>query len=189
MRATDVDKLRKLRGLRTCHGRRSRRSPQRNARRAFTLAESLLASVVLALAVIGVSATLSASHSQSGALTDEHYSIALARQLMEEIVAKPLVGADATPGWPTEKDRRHYDTVNDYDGYHDAYPFRTLEGDTADIASTALFSREANLLRPATLFGTAATPGDMVVVQVTTADASGRRFTLSRLVARVNVQR
>src|SRR5690348_4490218 len=58
--------------------------------RAFTLAEALIASVVLATAVVGLAGVLSVSSSQARAMDVDATSLALARQLMEEVLARPF---------------------------------------------------------------------------------------------------
>ena len=156
----------------------------------FTLAESLIASVVLALAVVGVAGTLTAAHRQTEMLERESQAIALARQLIEEIAAKPLVSSDPTPGWSAgQHDRAMYDTVNDYDGYTDQTPVPTIEGAAADVAGATRFQRLVTLRHPALLFGTAPVPGEFVVVEVKVRDALGDGCELRRLVSRTNLKR
>ena len=175
----------------------ARSRPARAARdmrthgRGFTLAESLIAAVVLAIAVVGVATTITASHQQTVATQSDSQAVALARQLMEEIASRPLLasGADATPGWPDDTNRAHYDSVNDYSGYTDGTPLPTLEGTTrADIASVP-FTRKVTIQSPVMIFGTTPPAGDMVIVEVKARDASGRTCALRRLFTRANVQR
>src|SRR5215207_5072256 len=89
----------------------------------FTLAESLIASVVLAAAVVGIAGTLAASYQQDTVRGNITTAINLAQQLMEEIAARPLEltsGATNKPGWSSgQTDRRQYDTIDDYNGYTD----------------------------------------------------------------------
>lgn len=58
-------------------------------RRGFTLTESLIASVVLAMSVIGVAGALSVSYQNSAGLDSTAVATTLARQMLEEIAAKP----------------------------------------------------------------------------------------------------
>ncbi len=153
----------------------------------FTLAESLIASVVLAVAVIGVAATLSASHQNSAALETEAQAASLARQLIEEIAAKPLVLSDATAGWPADKDRRNYDSVNDYAGYEDESPFTMLDGQ--EIGAAGAFKRIVTLTSPNSLFGTTPPAGDFVIVKVAVQDGNGGGCVLHRLVSRTTLTR
>jgi prepilin-type N-terminal cleavage/methylation domain-containing protein len=160
-------------------------------RRGFTLAESLIASVVLAIAVVGVVTTITASHQQAAASQSDSQAVALARQLMEEIASKPLLApaADPTPGWPTETNRANYDSVNDYANYQDGTPLPTLEGTTRPEIAIVPFTRLVTLRNPALIFGTAPAAGEVVIVEVKARDATGRTCTLHRLFTRANVQR
>ena len=145
------------RGSNEPRGCTAARAP-RAAYAAFTLAESLIASVVLALAVVGVATTIAASHQQAGALESDSVAVRAARQLMEEIAAKPLVGTDATPGWPAQPDRALYDTVNDYAGFIENSPVHTLEGVKMTLGSES-FVRKVKVTYPTTVFGQATAAG------------------------------
>src|SRR5262249_17062838 len=108
-------------------------------RGAFTLAESLLAAVVLAIAVVGISSALMASQQQSRAMADDAIAVTLAPQPMEEIAAVPVVLSDGTTGasgWPTDTTRAHYDTVNDFNGYRDQLTVTLEHEKTASGADT-----------------------------------------------------
>src|SRR5687768_7674631 len=59
-------------------------SIERPRRRAFGLAEALMASTVLAIAVVGLSVQLSAAHQQAGAVREHNTAVLLAKQLLEE---------------------------------------------------------------------------------------------------------
>jgi prepilin-type N-terminal cleavage/methylation domain-containing protein len=147
----------------------------------FTLIESLMASVVLAIAVVGVAGTLAASHAQAAVTEETARATALCRQLIEEIASKPVVATDATAGWPTQTDRALYDSIGDYSGYSELNPPLMLSGATTGVAEG--FSRSVTLTYPTTLFGQTVTAGDWVLISVRTKDASGRSITLNRLVA------
>src|SRR5688572_24281467 len=92
--------------------------------RGFTLVESLIATVILAIAVIGIAGTLAATYQQSKEQTSSAESTQLARQLMEEISAKPFVlpvtEAVNTPGYAAgNTNRAQYDEISDYHGFTD----------------------------------------------------------------------
>lgn len=159
--------------------------------RGFTLAESLIASVVLAIAVVGVATTIAASHQQTGSVEQSSAAVAAARQLMEEIAAKPLVAAaaDATPGYKGgQANRAMYDTINDYDGYADESPLKTLEGEKLSIGMAKL-ARKVEVSYPTALFGTTAAAGEFAVVEVSVGDVEGNDCVLRRLVARTARER
>lgn len=149
--------------------------------RGFTLIESLIASVVLAIAVVGVAGTLAASHAQAAVTEETARATALCRQLVEEIAARPLVASDVTAGWPGQTDRASYDSIADYSGYTETNPPLMLGGASTGVAEG--FSRCVTLTYPTTLFGQTVTAGDWVLISVTTRDDSGRSVTLNRLVA------
>jgi Tfp pilus assembly protein PilV len=145
--------------------------------------------VVLAIAVVGVATTIAASHQQSAALEEDSIAVAAARQLMEEIAAKPLVGADATPGYGAgQKDRAQYDTINDYDGMSETAPVTTLEGVKMTIG-TQPFVRAVRVTYPTSVFGTTTPAGEFALVEVTVKGPTGRDVSLKRLVARTTRER
>jgi Tfp pilus assembly protein PilV len=160
----------------------------RSTSHGFTLAESLLAAVVLAIAVIAVAATFSASHAQSSAVQAKSAAVAMATQLMEEIAAKPLVETNTTAGWPTETNRVKFDSVRDYDGYTDSTPLHTLESEQVEVTQLP-FTRKVKLHYPATLFGTTPAAGDLVLVEVNVSDSTGNGCVLHRLFGRTTLQR
>jgi type II secretory pathway pseudopilin PulG len=156
-------------------------------RGAFTLVESMVASLVLAIAVVGIAGTLASSQQQTAALEENATAIALGQQLIEEIAAKPLVVTNATPGWPTQTSRANYESINDYNGYTDTNAMSLIGG--ASSGAGGGFTRTVTLTYPASLFGTTVTAGDWVIVSVTVRDNSGRSVTLNRLVARATMTR
>jgi len=144
----------------------------------------MIASVVLAIAVIGVATTIAASHQQTGAVESDAVAVAAARQLMEEIAAKPLVATDATPGWSGGvQDRFNYDTINDYGGFTESSPVFTLEGQKLQVGADD-YVRTVRITYPTTVFGTTAEAGEFALVEVTVRGSQGKGCTLQRLVAR-----
>jgi len=95
----------------------SRRATQRG-QRGFTLIESLIATVVLAAAVVGIAGTLASTYQQQKDQVSASEATQLARQLMEEISAKPFVAPAGSniAGWSAgNKNRATYDEIADYD--------------------------------------------------------------------------
>lgn len=187
----------------------SMRSRAISRRRAFTLAESLVASVVLAVAVMGVSSAIVAAQYQLDSQEEDSTAIVMARQLMEHAASLPLTSSDATAGWPTVTSTTSYDTIRDYNGYKDTvrvpiYRSSTLADvgtfSTASPSVTAITGSEPTLARqayirhvtvtyPTSIFGTTVTAGDFAVVKVTVRGGGGNGVTLTRIVARNTVQR
>src|SRR5258706_6431882 len=89
----------------------------------FTLAEGLLAVAVLAVAVGGIMAPISASYQQTRTVSQTTTAISLAQQLLDEILSKPFVDpTDLSTTLGPEADepgRASFDNIDDYHGYHD----------------------------------------------------------------------
>ena len=186
---------------------------RRRALPAFTLAESLIASVVLAVAVVAVSGAIIASQQQTTVSQEDMIAISLARQLAEEAASRPLT-TDATPGWPTVTDYTQYDTINDFAGYTDKvseliYNTSTLTATgtftsarpsaTAVTAGTPTlargeYSRVVSVTYPTSIFGKSVAggdfaAGDFAIVTVTVRGYNGAVATLSRLQSKITVTR
>jgi Tfp pilus assembly protein PilV len=166
-----------------------------SAGRAFTLAECLIASVVLAGAVIAISAALSAAYQQTGGQVQTSQAVTLAQQLMEEIASHPLRlpdGSGGHIGWADGcQDRRLYDTVDDYNGYmDDSAVMQTLDGQTVSAFDGASYIRSVSVtmgVRPA---GHSAPPtGDTALVSVTVTPPAGQSVTIQKLVAATTLTR
>ena len=102
---------------------RSRRSPAPIARGGFTLIESLMAATILTLVVSGMIMPFTVAASNGQASARQVTANAMATELMEEILAKPIADPDdqnLTPGpdlGETAGSRRTFDNVDDYHGY------------------------------------------------------------------------
>jgi prepilin-type N-terminal cleavage/methylation domain-containing protein len=182
-------------------------------RSGFTLAESLIASVVLAVAVVGVSGAMMASYQQSAASESDSIAISLGKSLMEEIASRPLSLPDATAGWPSVTDRTIYDTISDFNGYTDkvsaavshtstlsagtfsgALPSVTAVTDGSTSLSPEQYLRSVSVTYPTSLFGKSVSggdfaSGDFALVKVTVTGSDGASLTLSRLISNVTVSR
>ena len=159
---------------------------------AFTLAEGLIASVVLAAAVIGIASTLSASYRQASVRGQTSTALLLAQQLMEEIASKPFeVAGTDQPGWSLgQTNRAQYDTIDDYDGYTDlSSSIKTSSGTTLDLGDGQSYTRsvsvEENAL-PAALSGDSS---DFKLVTVTVDMPQGQSVSVSQLFTRVTMYR
>src|SRR5688572_21716528 len=153
-------------------------------RRGYTLAESLIASVVLAAAVVGISTTLSASYQQSTIRGNTNTALILAQQLMEEIAGKPLdLAASATnlPGWSGgQTDRSLYDTVDDYHGYTDTSgSIETADGTTLDMGDGGSYTRTVSITENAMPTGLTGTASDFVLITVTVSMPHGQSTSIS----------
>jgi type II secretory pathway pseudopilin PulG len=170
----------------------NRKSQIANLRAGFTLAESLIASVVLAAAVIGIAWMLAASYQQSAVRGNKTTALSLAQQLMEEIAAKPLDPA-TTPdhgGWPTYTDRRLYDTVDDYSGYTDvSSALQMNDGNSIDAGDGGIYTRKVTVATNALPTGLTGTASDFVLVTVAVTMPDGQSTSLSQLFTRATIYR
>lgn len=167
---------------------RSARAPARRARslrasRGFSLAESMIAVVILAVAVTAVAGVLHAARSQSAITADASTAQELARQLMEEITSRPY----ADPDGPSrlgpeagETQRVLFDNVDDYHAYADTL---VREQNTKYERSVAVAYRAAR-------DGAAiANVGDFALVTVTVQGPESRPVVLSQLVTSATTRR
>jgi Tfp pilus assembly protein PilV len=95
---------------------------RRFSSRGFTLAEGLIASVVLAAAVVAISSSLMASYDQSRALEMNTMAVSTTRQLMEQILSRPFDDPDGASSLGPEAGEINsslYDNLDDFDGYSD----------------------------------------------------------------------
>jgi Tfp pilus assembly protein PilV len=177
-------------------------SPIRRSRhQAFTLAEALIASVVLSVAVLGISGVLVGATANARRMSDYSGAQLLARSLMEEIVAKPFTQPQNSSNSGCRdgnQDRSTYDNIADYDGYQDSTDpttattrATTLGGTTIDLGDTGTFTRKVSFEYrnspggPAVAGGT----GNFGLITVTVSSSSGDTVTLYRLVSNVSLSR
>ena len=176
-------------------------SPTRRSRSgAFTLAEALIASVVLSVAVLGVSGVLTAATGNARRMSDFVGAQLLARSLMEEIVARPFTAPTSSNSGCRDGNlnRSTYDNIADYDGYQDSTDPTTATtrattsgGTTIDLGDTGTFTRKVafeyrnNPGGPAVAGGT----GNFGLITVTVTSSSGDSVTLYRLVSNVAMSR
>ena len=164
---------------------RGRWRPRRRA--AFTLVESLIASVVLAVAVVGISGTLAATYQQSRSQVAAAEATQLGRQLMEEISAKPFAvppgSANNAAGWSAgNANRATYDDVSDYHGYNDVSTnLRTLGGATQSFGTAGPYARSVAVANgPVPVGHVSANPADFKRVTVTVTRPNGDPIVLTK---------
>jgi type IV pilus modification protein PilV len=188
--------------------RRFRRAPTCR-RRGFTLIEALAASAILAIAVIAIGASLSTTVKQTSVVEEDSTALLLARQLMEEIAAKPFT--DPTSGTVTSNAtaltnavaaaaaatgstpaRATYNDVGDYHGYSDTVdattPIKSLQGKTAAATNGRKYTRAVTVEFRATPAGAAATTGNFALITVTVTEPSKRTVSAWRMAANTTFQ-
>lgn len=157
-------------------------------RRGFTIAEGLIATVVLAVAVVGIAGLIAASSQQAAAMEQSAQGLTLARQLLEEIIARPF----QDPQDPTntaigrdfgETDRVDFDDVDDYHGWSDQATALPTPAGTVDASGGRPFTRGVVVERVVPN-GVAAAATDFALVKVIVSTPAGQSLTLSQLVTR-----
>jgi Tfp pilus assembly protein PilV len=163
--------------------------------RAFTLIEAMMAAVILAIAVVAIGSSLTGTVRQSANVEQDSTSLLLARELMEEVAAKPFL--DPTTGTVTNNSnaaaartahglyRSAYDDVGEYHGYTDTidadHPATTLQGKSAAVTNGRTYTRSVTVEFRATPDGAAVTQGDFALVTVTVTPPDGRTVSISRM--------
>jgi len=161
----------------------------RCARGGFTLAEALIASVVLALSVVGIASALACSSQQAIVTNQAAITTALGKQLLEEIAAKPfpISGVTTNPGWSEgNHNRATYDDAADYNGYTDQTPITALSGATIDPGG--LYTRSVTFVQRVNPSDTPGN-GDFGLITVTVTDPTGAATLFSRIVSNVTLAR
>ena len=166
----------------------------RRRRRGFTLAESLVASVVLAIAVVAVSGTLSATYQSMASSAGTSEAVAMARQLIEEIAAKPFAvpaGETDNPGFLSGAlNRTTYDSVSDYNGFTDtSNTIKKLDGASVSAGSGGVYTRSVAITSGVRPTGHTAPVADFALVTVTVTKPSGEPIKVSQLVTRSTIVR
>jgi Tfp pilus assembly protein PilV len=166
------------------------RGPARARTGGFTLAESLIASVVLAIAIVGIAGTLAASYQQSNARGNTTTALNLAQQLMEEVAAKsidPPAGQANKPGWAQgQTDRRLYDTIDDYHGYADfSGTIQAANGSTVNLSNGGSYQRSVNVESGAVPAGLTGPAADFVMVTISVNMPDNQVIRVSQLFTRV----
>jgi Tfp pilus assembly protein PilV len=165
---------------------------RRAARRGFTLVEGLMASVILAAAVIGIAGSLGASYKQNSVTEDSGVALDLARELMEEVSAKPFDPPSGTnaAGYPSVTDRKLYDTIDDYNGYHDSSDAIPMwNGSTIDAGNGTVYTRSVTVTAGSRPTGYTGSTSDFALVTVTVTAPTGQTYCISQLCTRYTVVR
>lgn len=146
--------------------------------------ESLIASVVLAIAAMGIAGSVSSSAQQTGDIAAAATMHTLARALMEEISAVSFIGPASGDqgGWAKgNADRSTYDSLDDFDGYTDTSPFSMRDGTPFSLDDGRKYTRKVEVQFRTTPNGAAAGSGDFAMIRVhVSADAVGT-ITLEKL--------
>lgn len=132
------------------------RSPARQRGEGFTLLESLLAAVVLAMVVAAITLPFTAGARSQQAEARQTLGTSLAEELMEEILQKPFeepddadqVAEDESAFGPDagESSRADFDAIDDYHGYTEAAgSVQGADGSAVTDPAAAGLSRHASV--------------------------------------------
>lgn len=163
---------------------KGRRRARQRHRRAFTLAEALIASMILGILAAAAAHALYASTRQAYEAALSRMAASLVEDLLDEIVRLPYADPNGTssPGPEAgESNRTLFDNVDDYHGYAES------AGSAVDAAGIAYPSEYAPLARSVSVTATTlevpgfstGVVGVTVTVSVTSEGrnlASGTRF-------------
>jgi type II secretory pathway pseudopilin PulG len=143
-------------------------------RRGFSLAEAMMATTLLAIAVVGIAGPLGAAGEQSRQTEERGAAVVLARQLMEEIVARPLCDDGTTCHLGPESsecDRTQFNSADDYDGYSDTTrDLKNYSNKSISFDRNNVYTRNVTVAYRTSPTGSSVSSGDfgIVTVSVTT---------------------
>ena len=150
-----------------------------------------MASTVLAIAVVGIAGPLGAASEQAKLLRERSTALAMARELMEEIAARPLCDGGSTCHLGPESgetDRSKYDSVDDFNGYHDSTTdLKNLSGNLVGFDANSFYSRDVTVEYRTTPSGPAAASGDFGLASVSVTTPHQQVIKISRLLCKENL--
>ncbi len=152
-------------------------------RAGFTIAEVLVASIMLALVVAAVGQAVAAAQMQSHASLRQQQAASLLDELMEEVLAHPYIDpqGDTTMGPDTgESGRLDFDAADDYHGFTESAGALYDAGAELLPAAFQLFSRSVSMVSGTTAVSGFATPVAGLTITVTVQDQNNLTWTTTR---------
>jgi Tfp pilus assembly protein PilV len=158
----------------------------------FTLAEALLAVVVLMVAVAGIMGPISASYSQTRTVKQTTTAISMAQQLLDEILSKPFVDpsdlSTALGPEANELGRAAFDNIDDYHGYNDSTDSTKVNAMKTASGQAILWNSNDNYTRAVTMeyrnspTGASVAGGDYLLITVKVTMPHGHQVSVERMV-------
>lgn len=148
----------------------------------FTLVESMIATVVLAIIVLSVSVAVTSGQKQMHEAMHAQRAIGLAEELLESILALPYHDPDGNSSPGPEADEL---SVSDFDNADDFHGYSEQAGEVMDAAGVAypveyqLFSREVTAQYDSHTVPGLGAPIAGLTVAVTVRDKTGRTWSLT----------
>jgi prepilin-type N-terminal cleavage/methylation domain-containing protein len=159
-------------------------------RRGFTLAECLIASVVLAVTVLGICGALTAAAHQTEAMEVDARAVSIAREMMEQIAARPFdpPASGDQPGWLSGNHSTNtFDNIADYNGLTQD---STAPVDATHLADAITYQTGIAVEFRSSPSGPVAPGGDFALITVSVTPSShGDPVLLQRLAARYTLVR
>ena len=155
------------------------------AKHGFTLAEAMIATVFLAVSVVGVAGTLSAA-SESGAWVNQSANCQTLVRRTDRRNLQQVVHQQPNPGHIAGVNvRSSYDDAADYDGYTDSTTtgMTTLQGTAIDFGDGETYTRTAAFEYRATPGGSKVSSGDFGMATVTVTSSAGASVQLQRMIS------
>ena len=153
---------------------------------ALTLVECLLASVILAFAVVAISQAVLAGQRQTYAALHQRRAVELAEALMDEVLHLPYDDPDgaSTPGPEAgETGRSAFDNADDYHGFSESGGSLADASETIYPAAFQDFSRSVAAAYASVSVTGFADPLPGLTITVTVQDSTGQSWTLTRFIA------
>jgi prepilin-type N-terminal cleavage/methylation domain-containing protein len=158
----------------------------RRRRAGFTLLEGLVASVILAILVLGVAGSLSAAYQESQATTANATAVILARQLADEIVSRPFDGTVVGQSGP----RSAFTDIGNYNNYSDnSTSIPSLGEGTVDVTGADSYRRTVSVVQGAMPSIDSVSPTtDFAIVTVSVTCPNGQVVSIPEWVANYSIQ-
>jgi prepilin-type N-terminal cleavage/methylation domain-containing protein len=167
------------------------RMTTRHRLRGFTLIESLIATVVLAVAVVGIAGTLASTYQQQKDQVSAAEATQLARQMMEEISGKPFAppAGSNVAGWSSgNRNREQYDEIADYNGLADvSTSIKTLGGDSQSVGSMGPYNRSVRVVTGPVPVGHTAPAEDFKTVTITVTRPKASAIVITKVFMRATL--
>ena len=159
-------------------------TPPRPRRRAFTLAEAMLASAILLTAILAI--TLPFASAARNQFTDSRQTLAagLAQEMMDEILSRKFYSSEPNAGWgPSQgQTRAQFDSYSDYNGYGEGEGnVRNFRGYVCTDPLAANLSRSVSVTQAYVSGQSVTGPCTFALIKVMVWDGNMQVVELSRL--------
>ena len=156
----------------------------------FTLAEMILAIVVISVGLAGVLAALNQATARSADPILTKQSVAIAEAFIAEVKSKEFSNPTAYAGSPSQAERINFADVDDYNGYPSDLPSGGIYAQATPASGSPIAGLERYRVSVAVAATTSAIgpagevpAGQMKRITVTVTDPAGNAFVLQSYVA------